>query len=72
MKHKALIPIEKNIEHYAGEEISKKVMEGSEEITEKTDKKKVALWTKGAMERFDSLVDEKTRIQIMNNWLKLC
>ena len=46
-----LIPIDKNIEHFAGEEVSKKVMEGSEEITEKTDKKKVALWIKGAMER---------------------
>jgi predicted hydrocarbon binding protein len=67
MKHKVLIPLEKNIEHFAGEEVSKKVMEGSEDVTEKTDKKKVALWTKGAMERLDSLVDEKTRIQIMNN-----
>src|SRR4030067_3744078 len=67
MKHKVLIPIEKNIEHFAGEEVSKKVMESSEDITEKTDKKKVALWIKGAMERFDTLVDEKTRIQIMNN-----
>jgi hypothetical protein len=67
MKYKMLIPLEKNIEHFAGEEVSKKVMEGSEDITEKTDKKKIALWTKGAMERLDSLVDEKTRIQIMNN-----
>ena len=67
MKHKMLIPIEKNIEHYAGAEVSKKVMKGSEDITEKTDKKKTALWTKDAMERLDSLVDEKTKIQIMNN-----
>jgi len=67
MKHKMLISLEKNIEHYAGEDISKKVMEGSEGITEKTDKKKVGLWTKEAMERLDSLVDEKTRIKIMNN-----
>jgi hypothetical protein len=67
MKHKMLIPLEKNIEHFCGEAVSKKVMEGSEEITEKTDKKKTALWTKGAMERLDSLVDEKTRTQIMNN-----
>jgi hypothetical protein len=43
MKHKMLIPIEKNIEHYAGDKISKKVMDGSENITEKTDKKKTAL-----------------------------
>jgi hypothetical protein len=62
-----LTPIEKNIEHYAGAETCSKVMAGSEEITEKTDKKKIALWTKGAMERLDESVDEKTRIQIMNN-----
>jgi len=42
-------------------------MKGSEEITEKTDKRKTAEWVKGAMERLDSLVDEKTRIQIMQN-----
>ena len=72
MKYKMLVPIEKNVEHYAGKEVSKKVMEGSENITEKTDKKKTALWTKDAMERLDSLVDEKTRIQIMNNCGKNC
>jgi hypothetical protein len=72
MKYKMLVPIEKNVEHYAGKEVSEKVMEGSENITEKTDKKKKALWTKNAMERLDSLVDEKTRIQIMNNCGKNC
>jgi hypothetical protein len=66
MKHKMLIPIEKNIELYSGKETSKEVMEDSEDITEKTDKKKVALWTKTAMDRLDALVDEKTRVQIMN------
>ncbi len=67
MKHKMLIPIEKNIEHYAGAEVSNKVMTGSEDISEKTDKKKVALWTKDAMDRLDSLTDENTRKQVMNN-----
>ena len=62
-----LIPIEKCIEHHAGAEIAKKVMEGSDDITEKIDKKKMALWTKDAMDRLDALVDEKTRIQIMNH-----
>lgn len=62
-----LVPIEKNVEHYAGKQVAEKVMIGSEGITEKTDKKKMALWTKDAMERLDSLVDEKTRTQIMNN-----
>jgi hypothetical protein len=66
-KHKMLIPLEKNIEAVAGETISKKVMEGNEEITEKTDKKKIAKWVKDAMGRLDALVDEKTRNQIMEN-----
>jgi hypothetical protein len=48
-KHKMLILLEKNIESIAGETVRKKVMEGSEEITEKTDKKKIAKWVKEAM-----------------------
>ena len=67
MKYKMLIPIEKNIEQYAGKATSAKVMQGSEDITEKTDKKKMALWTKAAIDRLDASVDEKIRIQIMNN-----
>jgi hypothetical protein len=47
--------------------LEKKVMEGSEEITEKTDKRKIAEWVKGAMEKLDALVNEKTRVQIMEN-----
>ena len=62
-----LIPIEKNIARYAGEEVGKRVMEGSDGITEKTDKKKVALWTKDAMDRLDALVEKQTRVQIMND-----
>jgi len=66
-KHGMLIALEKNVEFLAGETISKKVMEGSEEITEKTDKRKIAEWVKDAMRRLDALVDEKTRVQIMEN-----
>ena len=72
MRHKMLTPLEKNIEHFAGEAISKQVMDGSEKITEKTDKKVTALWIKGAMERLDSLVDQKTRVQIMENCGENC
>jgi len=57
--------LKKNIESLAGETISKKVMKGSEEINEKTDMRKIAEWVRGAMERLDILVDEKTRVQIM-------
>lgn len=66
-KRGMLMTLEKNIERFAGETASKRVMEGSEEITEKTDKKKIAGWVKGAMERLDALVDAKTRILIMEN-----
>jgi len=66
-KHGMLIALEKNVEFLAGETIGKKVMEGSEEITEKTDKRKIAEWVKDAMGKLDALVDEKTRVQIMEN-----
>jgi predicted hydrocarbon binding protein len=72
MKYKMLIPIEKNIEHYAGKEAAATVMEGSTNINEKTDKKKTALWTKAAMDRLDSTVNEPIRIQIMNKCGENC
>lgn len=62
-----LTAMENCLEQVAGKSIAAKVMEGSEEITEKTDKKKVAQWTKNAMERLDASVDEKTRVQVMQN-----
>ena len=65
--HGMLMALEKNIGFLAGKMISRKVMEGSEEITEKTDKKKIAKWIKDAVGRLDTLVDEKTRTQIMEN-----
>jgi predicted hydrocarbon binding protein len=66
-KHGMLIALEKIIEQFAGEEVMKKVMEGSEDIFDKTDAKRKASWMKGAMERLDKLVDEATRFKIMEN-----
>jgi hypothetical protein len=66
-KYKMLIPLEKNIELFAGDAACRKIMEGSEELTEKTDKKELAKWIQSAIERMDALVDEKTRVQIMEN-----
>jgi hypothetical protein len=54
-KHGMLIVLERNIESLAGETISKKVMEGSEEITDKTNKRKIAGWVKDAMERWQKV-----------------
>jgi hypothetical protein len=66
-KHGVLIIMENCLEHVAGKSVAAKVMEGSEQITEKTDEKKIAQWVKGAMERLDASVDEKTRVQVMQN-----
>lgn len=54
-----------NIEALAGKEIRAKVMEGGEKITTKSDGAAVARWMKGAVDRLDGLVDEKTRHGIM-------
>jgi hypothetical protein len=53
--------MENCLEHVTGKSVAAKVMEGSEQITEKTDKKKIAQWVKGAMERLDASIDEITR-----------
>ncbi len=63
----ALVAMEKCLEDVAGKSVAEKVMQGSEEITENTDKIETALWTKSAMERLDVLVDEKTKVQVMQN-----
>lgn len=66
-KHGMLVVLEKNIEVLAGKQIAKKVMEGSETITERTDKKKIAGWVKQAIDKLDALVSEDARIRIMEN-----
>ncbi len=64
-KHGMLQQIEGCIERFAGKDLALKIMAGSENITEKTDKKKTTSFMKDAMQRLDATVDEKTRIQIM-------
>jgi hypothetical protein len=60
-KHGMLIALEKFIKQFAGEEVMKKVMEGSEGIFEQTDAKKKACWMKGAMESWISwLIKEQS------------
>ena len=62
-----LIAMENCLEQVAGKSVAARVMEGSEQITEKTDKKTVALWVKNAMERLDASLDEKTKVRIMQD-----
>ncbi|MFB0504989.1 MAG: DUF6144 family protein [Candidatus Bathyarchaeia archaeon] len=66
-KHGMLITLENSIKQFAGEEVMKKTMEGSEGIFEKTDAEKKARWMKGAMEKLDKLIDEGTKFKIMEN-----
>jgi len=66
-KHGMIRTIEESVVRFAGETIRRKVMEGSEEMTGDTPLREIALWVKGAMDRLDMLVDESTRIQIMEN-----
>jgi len=66
-KYGALVAMQHYVEQFAGKTTAAKVMEGSEQITEKTDKRKTAKWVKNAMAKLDASVDEKTRVQIMQN-----
>jgi predicted hydrocarbon binding protein len=66
-KHGMLMAMEGCVANVAGKVVAARIMEGSERITEKTDKKVTALWVKGAMERLDRLVDDETKKSIMQN-----
>jgi hypothetical protein len=59
--------MENCIETLAGKTVAGSVMEGSDEIARTSDKRGIAEWVEGAMERLDASTDEKTRIQIMVN-----
>ena len=62
-----LLAMEECLEQVAGKSVAAEVMYGSGQITEKTDRKKIAQWVKNAMDRLDASVDEKTRVRVMQN-----
>jgi len=53
------------IEQFAGSEVRKEVMRGSDEAIAARDPVKGALWMKEAIDRLDNLTDKKTREKIM-------
>jgi hypothetical protein len=59
--------MQKCIKTLAGRTVAGSIVEGSDEIARTSDKRRIAEWVKGAMERLDASTDEKTRIQIMMN-----
>ncbi len=66
-KYGMLEAMEHYVEHFAGKTVAAKVMAGSEQITAKTDQRKIAEWIKNAMATLDASVDEQSRVQIMQN-----
>ena len=53
------------LDEIAGEETRKEVMKGSKGLSSQSSRQEVINWSKAAMERLDSLVDEAKRRQIM-------
>ncbi len=54
-----------SLDEIAGEEIRQAVIEGSDELSSHSTRQEVIDWSKGALERVDSLVDKEKRKRIM-------
>ena len=62
----------RNLDKYAGQDVRKKVLEGDAKLASISDSQQIAMWVKGAMQRLDKLVDEKTRSRIMEQCGRRC
>jgi hypothetical protein len=72
-KHiEAVEELGRNLDKYSGQEVRKKVLEGSEGLATVSDPRQIAMWIKAAMERLDAAVDKKTRNQIMGQCGRKC
>jgi len=60
-----IVKLANSLSQHVDEETRAKILEGSEQITTATGPTKKARWVIGAMERMEALVDEGTRINIM-------
>lgn len=60
-----LFKLSKCLDEQAGSQISRQVMAGSERLSSDSSREEVIAWTQGAMERLESLVDERTGRQVM-------
>jgi hypothetical protein len=54
-----------HIEEFAGKKVCEKVMEGSESIAKSSNREKVAVWVKGAIDRLDACTTPDKCKQIM-------
>jgi len=56
-----------SLDRVVGEKTRKEVMKGSENLSSDSTRDAVIAWSKAAMERMDSLVDQKKRVEIMTS-----
>jgi predicted hydrocarbon binding protein len=56
-----------NIERFSGKKIKDQIIIGAEKLSPNTKKPALALWVKNTVAKMDNLVDEKTRLEIMEN-----
>src|SRR4030043_243895 len=57
--------LEANIKAIAGNAAADTIMNGIKELKPSSNKTKMAKWVKGAIERLDTVVPEKQRVEIM-------
>jgi predicted hydrocarbon binding protein len=55
------------IERFAGKEVKERFLEGFDVISKTSDKRNIAEWMKNAVDRLDKMVEEETRVKIMEN-----
>ncbi|MBU7018953.1 MAG: hypothetical protein HXS44_15700 [Theionarchaea archaeon] len=53
------------LDEVAGEEIRKEIMKGSEDLSDNSSREQIISWSREAIEKMDSQIDEKKRIDIM-------
>ncbi|MCG2768227.1 MAG: DUF6144 family protein [Anaerolineae bacterium] len=56
-----------SLDRVAGEKTRQEVMKGSENLSSNSSRDGVIAWSKAAMERLDSLVDQEKRVEIMTS-----
>ncbi|MFX0058286.1 MAG: hypothetical protein ACFE85_08835 [Candidatus Hodarchaeota archaeon] len=55
----------KCLDNIVGHKIRKKVMKGSERLTDNSNREEIIRWSKKAVEKMDSLIDEQKIVEIM-------
>lgn len=57
--------LDRSLELAVSDEVREKIMAGSESLTSGSSPGTKAKWVKAAMDRIDTLIDEKTRVEVM-------